>query len=271
MELVPLIGSVLESLVIVLEYPAMLVSELVTQTSPGNGVLIRESLELSVGGVLLVHGTLEFHLGSLNFFHQDLEVLADEWSVNWMVLEGLGGLGNLHQLIVDSLGLGGVHTDGPEVGSSSGLVVSLASGASLELLKSVIDLVSDGLELLVIVVKVSSSNEVVEGSLGLSIKSVVSPLELSIVVHLLLLPCLKVWLEVLVDELLSVSASLQQLTLNLFGGGSINDVVLVWCGGDQGDEGSVFHIFIFFCLIYYKKITIKNLNQKLLDMDGDVI
>jgi hypothetical protein len=174
----------------------------------------------------------------------------NEWAIDWVLTEFISIKGDLDQLFVDSLGLGVGHTGGPELhwdGTSwhiSLLVVSIGSCVLLKSIKGIIELLADGLELLVVVGGITSGNEVVEGLLGLLLELSNFSCELFLISSLLVPPLLSIWLEVFFDEFLSISTSSEDILLESLKGGTINDLVWVLEGGsglgsDSGGQSNV--------------------------------
>ena len=124
----------MERSVVVLKGPASWVVELISKLHLSGDVGISLGSEDWVGVVLGLHSIHILGESSIDVTVENGLVLLDEWAINWVGGESHGILGNLLELGVNSLGLGGGHTNGPELlGASDGW-----SGGSLELLDSVL-------------------------------------------------------------------------------------------------------------------------------------
>ena len=243
--MVPLLSSILKSSFVVLKSPSLLFIELLSEFLSRVSELIGEMGELWVGEVLILHGHIVFLESSHNLVHKDGLVLLDEWTIA-TVLEGDGVLGDSHELLVHDGGLVSGHSHGPELhwGGSLG-IVSVLIGVLGESTDSLVDLGSELIELLVVVEGITSVDHFIEVSLG----SLVMVFHIFNETHfdgLLLVPVsLEVWSEVIVDELLHISSGGENFLLESLSGSSVNNLVWVLGSGDEGDEGSVFHIFWF--------------------------
>jgi hypothetical protein len=160
-------------------------------------------------------------------------MLLDPWSIDWVIGESHGAFSNLHHLGVDSLCLGGSHTDGPEFDVSTSdvsfSVVSVLSGIVLEIPKGLVQVVADGFKFLVVVAGLNSLFELSPSILGVSLELSFLSHELSLVVSLFIEPLVIVWHNFFIDELSDISSSLEGILLESLEGGSINDLVGVWC------------------------------------------
>jgi hypothetical protein len=159
----------------------------------------------------------------------------DPWTIDWVLSELNGIFDDLDHLPVDVTGLSSGHTDGPELDCATSDVlfgiVSIGVGVLGKSIKGFFELSTDVVKLFLVVVGITSGNEVIEGIAGLL-------LILGLVGLLLGPPLLGIWLEVLIDELCGSSISFQDILLEFLKGGSIEDLVGVWrcgLGGDSGD------------------------------------
>jgi hypothetical protein len=109
-----LVDSFFKGMVIVLVGPSFILLKSISKLFAGTIESVNLSFELGVGVVLHCHHIFVFFEGNSEFSLKNILLLLDQWAKVWVGSELLGILGNLHQLDVDSMGLGAGHTDRPE-------------------------------------------------------------------------------------------------------------------------------------------------------------